>query len=506
MAATARTIVALLGGFLVFFASAVNVSGNMVFPVNHKFKGPGKQVSLGAWKEHDARRHRRLLAGADSAVDLQLGGNGHPSEAGLYIAKIGLGSPSKDFHVQVDTGSDVLWVNCAECSNCPTKNNLGFKLTMYDAKSSSTSSKVTCDQEFCTSSFNGKLPDCKADMLCNYSISYGDGSTTSGYYVKDNIQLDKVNGNHQTTSTYGTVVFGCGAKQSGNLGKSPGAVDGILGFGQANASVISQLSSSGKVKKQFAHCLDNVKGGGIWAIGEVVEPKVKNTTPLIPNLPHYTVTVKSVEVGGDVVDFPTDLFGLFEDRNGVVIDSGTTLAYLSPEFYEPFMKKIYARQSGLKKHTVDEQFTCFEYSRNVDDGFPVVKFNFKNSAVLTAYPHDYLFQLKASDDVWCSGWQTNSMKSKDGKSMTILGDLVLSNKLVLYDIENQAIGWTDYNCTSSIKLKDEKSGQVYSVGAHNLSSASGPMIGRIQCMPLIRTYDWDEQQSAYYPGIGFYSI
>ncbi|KAM1039232.1 hypothetical protein ACFX13_034530 [Malus domestica] len=485
MAATARTRVALLGGFLVFFASAVNVSGNMVFPVNHKFKGPGKQVSLGAWKEHDARRHRRLLAGADSAIDLQLGGNGHPSEAGLYIAKIGLGSPSKDFHVQVDTGSDVLWVNCAECSNCPTKNNLGFKLTMYDSKSSSTSSKVTCDQEFCTSSFNGKLPDCKADMLCNYSISYGDGSTTSGYYVKDNIQLDKVNGNHQTTSTYGTVVFGCGAKQSGNLGKSPGAVDGILGFGQANASVISQLSSSGKVKKQFAHCLDNVKGGGIWAIGEVVEPKVKNTTPLIPNLPHYTVTVKSVEVGGDVVDFPTDLFGLFEDRNGVVIDSGTTLAYLSPEFYEPFMKKIYARQSGLKKHTVDEQFTCFEYSRNVDDGFPVVKFNFKNSAVLTAYPHDYLFQLKASDDVWCSGWQTNSMKSKDGKSMTILGDLVLSNKLVLYDIENQAIGWTDYNCTSSIKLKDEKSGQVYSVGAHNLSSASGPMIGRLLAFFLL---------------------
>ena len=50
--------------------------------------------------------------------------------------------------------------------------------------------------------------------------------------------------------------------------------------------------------------------------------------------------MKSVEVGGDVVDLPTDLFGLFEDRNGVVIDSGTTLAYLSPEFYEPFMKKV----------------------------------------------------------------------------------------------------------------------------------------------------------------------
>lgn len=25
-------------------------------------------------------------------------------------------------------------------------------------------------------------------------------------------------------------------------------------------------------------------------------------------------------------------------------------------------------------------------------------------------------------------------------------DLVLSNKLVLYDLENQLIGWTEYNC------------------------------------------------------------
>lgn len=25
-------------------------------------------------------------------------------------------------------------------------------------------------------------------------------------------------------------------------------------------------------------------------------------------------------------------------------------------------------------------------------------------------------------------------------------DLVLSNKLVIYDIENQTIGWTEYNC------------------------------------------------------------
>jgi len=32
----------------------------------------------------------------------------------------------------------------------------------------------------------------------------------------------------------------------------------------------------------FAHCLDGINGGGIFAIGHVVQPKV-NVTPLVPN-------------------------------------------------------------------------------------------------------------------------------------------------------------------------------------------------------------------------------
>jgi Xylanase inhibitor N-terminal len=66
------------------------------------------------------------------------------------------------------------------------------------------------------------------------------------------------------------------------LGSSSEALDGILGFGQSNTSVLSQLASTSKVKKVFSHCLDTVKGGGIWAIGDVVQPKVK-TTPLVPD-------------------------------------------------------------------------------------------------------------------------------------------------------------------------------------------------------------------------------
>lgn len=73
----------------------------------------------------------------------------------------------------------------------------------------------------------------------------------------------------------------CGAQQSGELGSSQQALDGILGFGQSNSSMLSQLASAKKVKKIFSHCLDGSQGGGIFAIGEVVQPKVQ-TTPMIP--------------------------------------------------------------------------------------------------------------------------------------------------------------------------------------------------------------------------------
>lgn len=82
---------------------------------------------------------------------------------------------------------------------------------------------------------------------------------------------------------YNLIFFcRCGAQQSGDLGSSNEALDGILGFGQANSSMLSQLASSGKARKEFAHCLDTEKGGGIFAIGHVVEPKVP-TTPLVPD-------------------------------------------------------------------------------------------------------------------------------------------------------------------------------------------------------------------------------
>lgn len=85
----------------------------------------------------------------------------------------------------------------------------------------------------------------------------------------------------------------CGATQSDLALSGEEALDGILGFGKSNTSVISQLASSGTVKKMFAHCLDGTNGGGIFAIGHVVQPQV-NMTPLVPN--QYVISFVAIEI------------------------------------------------------------------------------------------------------------------------------------------------------------------------------------------------------------------
>ncbi|KAJ9546113.1 hypothetical protein OSB04_025820 [Centaurea solstitialis] len=439
------------------------VSGNVVFQVQHKFTGDNKRSrSLTAYKAHDSYRHRRIL----SAADLPIGGNGSPTSSALYFTKIQIGTPPQDYHVQVDTGSDLLWVNCVGCANCPRNSDLGISLMLYDPKSSSSSKTITCDQDFCTSTLDSSNNECIVGMRCSYLVKYGDGSSTMGYFVRDTVQLERVSGDLQTASMNGSITFGCGARQSGGLGSTQQALDGILGFGQANSSIISQLAKAKKVKKTFSHCLSGSKGGGIFAIGEVVHPKV-NTTPIIPKETHFSIELKAIEVGGNFIRLPRDIYD-DRTRRGAIIDSGTTLAYFPNEIYNQIMKLIMAAQPNMKPHMVDHQFKCYTYLGDVDDGFPVVIFHFTNSLPMKVYPHHYLFQVQNED--WCIGFLSNGVQPKDGKDVILLGDLVLTDRLVTYNMEDQTVGWTEYNCSSSIKVKDEETGKVYEVGSHNVSS------------------------------------
>ena len=54
-----------------------------------------------------------------------------PGARSLYYTEVKLGTPPKRYYVQVDTGSDILWVNCITCEQCPRKSGLGVPFPTF---------------------------------------------------------------------------------------------------------------------------------------------------------------------------------------------------------------------------------------------------------------------------------------------------------------------------------------------------------------------------------------
>ncbi|MCO5607278.1 hypothetical protein L7F22_061471 [Adiantum nelumboides] len=240
----------------------------------------------------------------------------------------------------------------------------------------------------------------------------------------------------------------CAVSASGGLQKRDQALDGILGLGQSNLSLIQQLANQKKTPRIFAHCLEGEgKGGGILVIGEVNESGL-SYTPLRSNQLHYNVNLKSIQVNSRSIqlDEPSSTSG---EITGTIFDSGTTLAYIPESAYLDLLQQVFASQGF--QHLNDLDLDCFVHSGSVDDEFPTILFTFESGATLKVYPRDYFIQLEyGRDTLYCMGFQISPSGSPH---LLILGDMILKDKLVVYDVDNQRIGWVDFNCSSHVTVK-----------------------------------------------------
>ncbi|KAL8130106.1 hypothetical protein V2J09_019261 [Rumex salicifolius] len=411
-----------------------------------------KRVRVSQLRTHDRVRHGRILQSVNGVVDFPVYGTYDPYLVGLYFTTVKLGTPAQEFHVQIDTGSDVLWVSCTSCSGCPTTSGLQeIGLNFFDASSSSTAQAISCSDQKCNLGSQSSDSICNSqNNQCSYQFQYGDGSGTSGYYFSDIMHLDAVSssGATQNTSNTAPVVFGCSMVQTGDLTKADRAVDGIFGFGQQSMSVISQLSSQGIMPPAFSHCLrGDSNGGGILVFGEIVEPGMV-FTPLVPDQPHYNVYMESISVNGQFLPIDSSAFDT-SSNTGTIIDSGTTLAYLAEAAYTPFLGAINNIVSQSVRPLQSKGNQCYLITSSVDQVFPKVSLNFKGGASMILDPQDYLLEQNSIGGaaVWCMGFQ-----KIQGQSITILGDLVLKNKAVVYDLARQRIGWVNYDCSGIVNV------------------------------------------------------
>ncbi|MBA0603608.1 hypothetical protein Gorai_003746 [Gossypium raimondii] len=369
---------------------------------------------------------------------------------------------------------------------------LQIPLNFFDPGSSSTASLVSCSDQRCSSGIQVSDSTCSGSSnQCSYTFQYGDGSGTSGYYVSDLLHFNTILPGHTTGNATASIMFGCSMLHTGKLTDSHRAVDGIFGFGQQSLSVISQLSSQRVTPRTFSHCLKgNDDGGGILVLGEIVEPDMVYT-PLVPSMstvftrslrpklmrikhfcrPHYNIDLRSISVGGQVLSIDASVFST-SINHGAIIDSGTTLSYLADEAYNAFIDAINNAVSEHVHPVLSHGNQCYLITDSIDHIFPEASLNFAGGAALILHPEDYLIQQNpiGGSAVWCIGFKTI-----EGQKLTILGDLVMKDKIFVYDLEKQQIGWVNYDCKCKFSLlksalrtvegRSAPSGEVFEVSS-----------------------------------------
>ncbi|XP_073224103.1 aspartic proteinase 36-like isoform X2 [Cicer arietinum] len=269
-----------------------------VIPLNHR-------VKIDTLIARDRVRHSRILGGFGVSFTVQ--GIADLNSFGLYTTQVKLGSPPREFTVQIDSGSDVLWVNCNPCTGCPHSSGLGVWIFNFHhcfftihilicgvvfillplEPSSSTAALVHCSDPICPITVQGAQVKCSRKVKhnqCSYNFQFQDKSATSGVYVSDDMYFDTIKQSSLTSvNSSTTIFFGCSTYRFGGLTETARAFDGIFGFGPSDVSVVSQLSSQGKTPKVFSHCLKgDGNGGGILVIGEIVEHNIVYS-PMVPS-------------------------------------------------------------------------------------------------------------------------------------------------------------------------------------------------------------------------------
>ncbi|GLT51286.1 hypothetical protein SLA2020_247060 [Shorea laevis] len=442
------------------------------FPITLKLERsipPSHQLELSQLRARDAARHGRLLQSAGGVVDLPVSGTYNPFLVGLYYTKLQLGSPPQEFHVQIDTGSDVLWVSCNSCNGCPETSGLQIQPNFFNPGSSSTAALVSCSDQMCSLGLESSDSVCSpSHNQCSYAFQYGDGSGTSGYYVSDLLHFDTIHEGSITTNSTATIMFGCSTVQTGDLTKSDRAVDGIFGFGQQSLSVVSQLASQGIAPKAFSHCLkgDN-SGGGILVLGEILEPNIVYTS-LVPSQAHYNLNLQSISVNGQRLAIDESVFAT-STNTGTIIDSGTTLAYLPERAHGVFVSAIRSTIPQSVQSVVSKGNQCYLITSSVNEIFPQVSLDFADGVSMILNPQDYLVQQNSIGGaaVWCIGFD-----KIPGQAVTILGDIVLKDRIFVYDLDNQRIGWANYDCSKSVNVAmTTKNGRSEYINAGQLSDS-----------------------------------
>lgn len=406
--------------------------------------------SINKLVERDVVRNKKVdngtVTGAEaddtSTAVFPLRGNVYPH--GLYYVAVRIGSPPKQYFLDIDTGSDLTWLQCdAPCTSCAKGPHTLYRPRKMDL--------VDCKEGICSAVQTGGTFGCKdKSRQCDYEIAYADGGSSLGVLMKDKMALLLSNGSVVQTK----IVFGCGYDQGGPLATSPAPTDGLLGLSTSRASLPSQLAEQGLVKNVIAHCITGSgRGGGYLFFGDKLLPLGISWAPMLgkPSAKNYVLAVQSIYLGDTLLTVDRKISG------SVIFDSGTSYTYLVSPAYSALVASVSKNLigSGLDLDDSDQTLpvcwhgiSSFRSVEDVQHLFKTITLEFKGSGwfmhnrKMHISPEGYII-INSKGNV-CLG--VLDARALGSNSANIIGDISMQGHLIVYDNENNRMGWIKTDC------------------------------------------------------------
>lgn len=389
--------------------------------------------------------------GIDSSASvLPVRGNVYPE--GLYFTSLLVGNPPSPYFLDMDTGSDLTWIQCdAPCTSCAKGPHQLYKPSR---------SKIVSPKDLlCTEiQRNLKTTYCDTCQQCDYQIEYADHSSSIGVLAKDKLTLLVSNGSLAKLDT----VFGCAYDQRGSLLNSLVKTDGILGLSKSKVSLPSQLSSQGIINNVFGHCLSAyASGGGFMFLGDELVPDDSMAwVPMLMTRIKNSYTAEIVSVSYESRQMRID--GPDGMHRWVLFDSGSSYTYFPQEAYSDLLVLLEdVSVGGLTREASDPTLPfCWRADfpvRSVADVkhlFKPLVLKFRSSwwflsSKFKIPPEGYLVLSKTGNI--CLGILDGS-EVLSGSSI-ILGDISMRGHLIVYDNMKERIGWVKSDCVPPSRFK-----------------------------------------------------
>ncbi|EEF38012.1 aspartyl protease family protein 2 [Ricinus communis] len=376
--------------------------------------------------------------------------SGASSGSGQYFVSLRIGTPPQTLLLVADTGSDLIWVKCSPCRNCSHRS----PGSAFFARHSTTYSAIHCYSPQCQLVPHPHPNPCNRTRLhspCRYQYTYADSSTTTGFFSKEALTLNTSTGKVKKLNG---LSFGCGFRISGPslTGASFEGAQGVMGLGRAPISFSSQLGR--RFGSKFSYCLMDytlsppptsfLTIGGAQNVA-VSKKGIMSFTPLLINPlspTFYYIAIKGVYVNGVKLPINPSVWSIDDLGNGgTIIDSGTTLTFITEPAYTEILKAFKKR---VKLPSPAEPTPGFDLCMNVSGvtrpALPRMSFNLAGGSVFSPPPRNYF--IETGDQIKCLAVQP---VSQDG-GFSVLGNLMQQGFLLEFDRDKSRLGFTRRGC------------------------------------------------------------